>query len=118
MLLADRYYPSSRTCSACGVVKAKIKRERRWRCGHCGTTHERNQNAAVNLRNLLTLPSGRGVKLRKQQLRTAQDGKALAAGSLCRETGPNDRRTAQPERTFDTADYVMADCLMLNVNTP
>ena len=45
--LADRYYPSSKTCSACGVVNAKLKRERRGRCGHCGVTHERNLNAAV-----------------------------------------------------------------------
>lgn len=33
VVLADRYYPSSKTCSACGVVNAKLKRERRWRCG-------------------------------------------------------------------------------------
>ena len=72
VVLAERYYPSSRTCSACGVVNAKLKRERRWRCSSCGTKHERNLNAAVNLRNLLTFPSGRGVTLR--------DGKALAAG--------------------------------------
>ena len=118
VVLADRYYPSSKTCSVCGVVNVKLKRERRWRCGHCGTTHERNLNAAVNLRNLLTLPGGTGVTLRKQQLCTAQDGKALAAGSLCRETGPDDRRTARPKHVFGTADCVIATSLELNVNTP
>ncbi len=110
VLLADRYYPSSKTCSACGVVNAKLKRERRWRCRYCGVTHDRNLNAAVNLRNLLILPSGRGVTLR--------DGKALAAGLLCRETGPNDRRTASSNDLFDTADCVRAISPELNVNTP
>ena len=47
VVLADRFYPSSKTCSACGVVNAKLKRERRWRCSSCGTKHERNLNAAV-----------------------------------------------------------------------
>ena len=108
--LADRYYPSSKTCFACGVVNVKFKRERRWRCRSCRTTHERNRNAAVNLRNLLTLPSDRGVTLR--------DGKALAAGSVCRETGPDDRRTAQPEQVAGIADCVLTDCSSLNVNTP
>ena len=110
VVLADRFYPSSKTCSACGVVNAKLKRERRWRCGHCGVTHERNLNAAVNLRNLLTLPSGRGVTLR--------DGKALAAGSPCRETGPDDRRTAPLEHVPSNADCVLTDRRILNVNTP
>ena len=110
VVLADRFYPSSKTCSACGVVNAKLKRERHWRCSSCGTKHERNLNAAVNLRNLLTFPSGRGVMLR--------NGKALATGSLCRETGPDDRRTAPSEVLSDTADCVLTDRKSLNVNTP
>ena len=110
VVLADRYYPSSKTCSACGVVNAKLKRERHWRCGSCGTTHERNLNAAVNLRNLLTLPGGTGVTLR--------DRKALAAGTPCRETGPDDRRTAPSKYVFDTADCVWTSSPNLNVNTP
>ena len=61
VMLADRYYPSSKTCLACGVVNAKLKRKRHLRCGSCGTRHDRNLNAAVNLRNLLTLPPGRGT---------------------------------------------------------
>jgi ribosomal protein S27AE len=105
-----RFYPSSKTCSVCGVVNAKLKRERHWRCGHCGTTHERNLNAAVNLRNLLTLLSGRGVTLR--------NGKALAAGRICCETGPDDRRTATSKYVSDTADCVLSDREILNANTP
>jgi hypothetical protein len=51
--------------------------------------HERNIDAAVNLRESLTLPGGSGVTLR--------DGKALAAGLTNGETSPDDRRTVTPE---------------------
>ena len=84
--LAHRFYPSSKTCSNCQNVNAKLKREPTWQCSNCCTIHDRNINAAVNLRNLLTLPAGSGVMLR--------DGKALAAGLTSSETSPDDRRTA------------------------
>ena len=87
--LAHRFYPSSKTCSNCQTVNAKPKREPRWQCSNCGAVHDRNSNAAVNLRNLLTLPAGSGVMLR--------DGKALAVGPTTDETSPSDRRTATPE---------------------
>ena len=88
IILADRFYPSSKTCNACQYVNAKLKRERQWQCPNCGVTHDRNSNAAVNLRNLLTLPAGSGVTLR--------DGTALASVSNAGETSPSDRRTATP----------------------
>ena len=94
-------------------MNAKLKRERRWQCPACQTVHDRNLNAAVNLRNLLTLPTGSGVMLR--------DWKALAADSLCRETGPSDRRTAQLEPNAPTTLTVCGHSEsqpMLNVNTP
>ena len=55
--LAHRFFPSSKTCSNCGSVNAKLKRERFWQCPNCNRNHDRNLNAAVNLRNLLTLPA-------------------------------------------------------------
>ena len=113
IMMANRFYPSSKTCSACGAVNAKLKRERRWQCPACQTVHDRNLNAAVNLRNLLTLPAGSGVTLR--------EGKALAADSLCRETGPYDRRTARLEPSAPTTLTVCVHSEsqpMLNVNTP
>ena len=110
VMLADRYYPSSKTCLACGVVNAKLKRERHWRCGSCGTRHDRNLNAAVNLRNLLTLPPGRGT--------TLCDGKALAMAPGNCETGPDDRRTAPLDNSCGNADCVLTISPDLNVNTP
>ena len=52
------WFPSGRTCSACGTVNAKLKRERTWTCPNCGTRHDRNLRAAIKLRNLI-MPVGR-----------------------------------------------------------
>jgi putative transposase len=50
VVVADRWYPSSKTCSACGVVKAKLRlSERMFGCESCGMTCDRDLNAAVNL---------------------------------------------------------------------
>ena len=84
--LAHRFYPSSKTCSNCGEVNAKLKREPTWQCPSCRTNHDRNINAAVNLRELLTLRTDSAVMLRNR--------KALAVGPTRGETGPADRKTA------------------------
>lgn len=53
LLLADRWYPSSKTCSGCGTVKAKLGlSERTYRCDACGLSEDRDVNAARNLLSL------------------------------------------------------------------
>ncbi|SEH57940.1 putative transposase [Mycolicibacterium rutilum] len=50
VLVADRFYPSSKTCSGCGVVKAKLRlSERVFTCDTCGLTIDRDRNAVRNL---------------------------------------------------------------------
>lgn len=50
LLVADRFYPSSKTCSACARVLAKLPLHvRDWACPECGTHHDRDVNAARNL---------------------------------------------------------------------
>ncbi|MDR7303740.1 IS607 family element RNA-guided endonuclease TnpB [Haloactinomyces albus] len=50
LVIADRWYPSSKTCSACGVVKAKLRlSERTFHCGECALVLNRDLNAACNL---------------------------------------------------------------------
>ena len=46
----ERFYPSSKTCSACGVVNGELRMEERWCCPVCGASHNRDDNAALNLR--------------------------------------------------------------------
>ena len=53
IVTADRWFPSSKTCSACGVVKDKLGLdEREFVCDDCGFTSDRDANAAVNLKHL------------------------------------------------------------------
>jgi putative transposase len=47
---ADKWYPSSKTCSACGHVKPKLSlSEREFVCECCGTVIDRDKNASINL---------------------------------------------------------------------
>lgn len=49
----DRWYPSSKTCSVCGLIKDDLTlADRSWTCSGCGTTHNRDHNAAINIRNV------------------------------------------------------------------
>ena len=49
--VVDRWYPSSKTCSNCGVVKAKLSlSERTFNCDECGASMDRDVNAAINIR--------------------------------------------------------------------
>ena len=86
---ADRWYPSSRTCSACDVVNPELGRELKWSCPNCGVIHPPqadNENAARNLQKLALLAVGEDVML--------LDGGALAGGdSTAGETAPDEGRT-------------------------
>jgi putative transposase len=48
LVTAGRFYPSSKTCHVCGHVQ-DIGWAEHWTCGQCGTRHQRDDNAAVNL---------------------------------------------------------------------
>ena len=51
---ADRFYPSSKTCSVCGNVKTDLTlSDRVYRCGKCGAVLDRDYNASLNLFGLL-----------------------------------------------------------------
>jgi len=50
VVVADRWFPSSKTCSACGSVQEAMPLSvRQWICPDCGTRHDRDLNAARNL---------------------------------------------------------------------
>jgi putative transposase len=50
LAVVDRWYPSSKTCSACGHLLASLSLgTRQWTCPGCGTRHDRDINAAKNI---------------------------------------------------------------------
>lgn len=53
MVTVDRFYPSSQICSSCGARWSGTKdlSVRKWTCPVCGTVHDRDRNAAVNILN-------------------------------------------------------------------
>lgn len=52
LTVVDRFYPSSKTCSACGSIKSDLKlSDRTYVCESCGLVIDRDLNAAINLRN-------------------------------------------------------------------
>lgn len=56
---ADRWFPSSKTCSSCGTKKETLTlSERVFCCENCGLTIDRDVNAAINLRNNTVSPTG------------------------------------------------------------
>ena len=69
------FEPSSKTCSVCGSRKADLTlKDREWTCPGCGTHHDRDLNAAINIKQFAltgagraeepadSLPAGRGMK--------------------------------------------------------
>jgi putative transposase len=50
VIVVDRWFPSSKTCSACGHLLAELSLStRHWQCPSCGTRHDRDINAAKNI---------------------------------------------------------------------
>ena len=48
----DRFYPSTKKCNICGHKKDNLTLDiRQWTCPHCGTQHQRDINAAINILN-------------------------------------------------------------------
>ncbi|MEH1870678.1 RNA-guided endonuclease InsQ/TnpB family protein [Nostoc sp.] len=52
LVIVDRWYPSSKTCSNCGVKKESLSlKERVFNCEHCNFECDRDLNASINLKN-------------------------------------------------------------------
>ena len=53
VLKADRFYPSSKTCSVCGHIKQDLRlSDRTYHCAKCGAIIDRDYNASLNLLSL------------------------------------------------------------------
>jgi putative transposase len=83
LLIANRFYPSSKTCSECSFVnKEVVLGVDSWVCPACGVVHDRDFNAAINLSKL---PLGKGKV--KPVEREALAGRSLASETALCEAG-------------------------------
>jgi putative transposase len=101
LVVADRFYPSSKTCSGCGWVKAKLTlAERTFTCETCGLVIDRDLNAARNLAKLMEsvaqsgweTPTARGADRKPQPAGQVAVKREAGTGSRPGATG-----TVQPQ---------------------
>ena len=50
LVVVDRFFPSSKLCHDCGYRFTNLKAQKRWTCPVCGSVHDRDENAAANLK--------------------------------------------------------------------
>jgi putative transposase len=112
LVVVDRFFPSTRLCSApgCGYVNAKMPLNvREWTCPRCGTVHDRDVNAANNLRaaglavaagpplcdrgEARTVGEGAGVRPQRESSRTGRSVSKQEGHGATRDgaTAPNHR---------------------------
>jgi putative transposase len=112
IVVADRWYPSSKTCSGCGAVKAKLPLHvRTYECDACGLVIDRDDNAALNLAALAAVavtgtgvtgdqgaqaPKPRGADQKTRAIRPSRKAGPGRAGGA---TLPHQRQTETRDRT-------------------
>ncbi len=69
----DRWCPSSKMCSACGHINsAVVLGVKEWTCPHCGAHHDRDDNAAANIKAVGQTVSAHGGAVRPRKAQALQ----------------------------------------------
>ncbi|MGW5362938.1 IS607 family element RNA-guided endonuclease TnpB [Actinopolymorpha pittospori] len=93
VIVADRWFPSSKTCSGCGTVKAKLLlSEREYVCESCGLIMGRDKNAARNLAALAVAASSA-----ETQNGRGADQKTRATGQVAEKRQPGTAPAGQTQ---------------------
>ena len=88
--VVDRWYPSSKTCSNCGTVKAKLSlSERTFNCDACGASMDRDLNAAINIEVAGSAP----------ETLNARGGDVRRFSSLLGDADPGEARTKRAQKS-------------------
>ncbi|MGI9015878.1 MAG: IS607 family element RNA-guided endonuclease TnpB, partial [Euzebya sp.] len=73
LIVADRWYPSSKTCSSCSSRKPKLGLgERTYTCETCGMSLDRDLNAAINLARLADQQAGPSTRSGREDVNSGQ----------------------------------------------
>lgn len=119
-VVADRWYPSSKTCSGCGAVKAKLPLHvRTYNCDACGLVIDRDDNAASNLVALAAAcATGTGVAGDQDTVKVSKprgaDQKTRATRRSRKATAGRAGGAALPQqRQTETRDRTQAEALTL-----
>jgi putative transposase len=60
LLKIGRYDPSSKTCSSCGEINHELTlKDREWSCNECNAQHDRDINAAINIKNFALIKNNK-----------------------------------------------------------
>ncbi len=71
----DRWFPSSKRCSNCGHIVEKMPLDiRQWECRECGTNHDRDVNASLNILAAGLAVSVCGATIRPEQSKSVKAG--------------------------------------------
>ncbi len=119
-IIVDRWYPSSKTCSTCGLLLASLSLgTRHWTCPACGTRHDRDINAAKNIlaAGLAADACGADVRhggvtsvqsaVKQELLARAQESRSIRAGRNVKLL--NDAASAGPTTSCGLAFQPMED---------
>ena len=103
LVVIDRWYPSSKTCSSCGFINQELElKDRAWTCLDCGSEHDRDWNASQNIRS---------EGLRQEGLVAVGNTETLNA------CGEHIRRTAGGTKTSPVA-VETANAMLVEARTP
>jgi len=104
----DRWFPSSKTCHVClNRVDSLSLETRSWTCQHCGTHHDRDVNAAINIRNealrilRLGLRRERGSTERSPNVSVERSVQVLALGTSASACGGDVSRSGKTSVLLD-----------------
>jgi putative transposase len=112
LVVADQWYPSSKTCSGCKAVKSKLSRaQRTFRCGSCGLVVNRDVNAAINLASLVEAvgtASGAGTGRNPVPANAQGEEKFMPTGRCSSTNCEDGTGPTRPDKTATAAEQSTA----------
>ncbi|WP_246113694.1 RNA-guided endonuclease InsQ/TnpB family protein [Streptomyces montanus] len=97
LVAIDRFFPSSKTCSTCGLIRDELLLSvREWACEGCGTWHDRDHNAAQNI-----LAAGQAVSACGADVRPQRSSSGRAVGDEAGKTMARAVGVPAPKRRGD-----------------